>query len=324
MRDITESVVELLGIGQQISGSSSLSGSSDLVSAITLRLPAGAQLSGESDLVSALRLIAASSSGISAESDLVSSAFLLVPCASSISAESDLVSSAFLGLSAGSSLDADSLLVADAIVISAPVNMSAESDLIADAIIEIPVDSHLLFESDLSSLSILALTASSSMSAEASLTITVNVVNLAASVVIGSSDLVANASRIQSAAPRPMSVGVTGTFSCTVAHPVAARPFVASSALTATIYTNPRLLVLPTVEYAYTNNVLLRRYPIDNGQALVITDGVGELLDFPAQQIIAQADYYFPGGKRVELDPTEEAAVVAAGYGEYIETEFLS
>ena len=77
------------------------------------------------------------------------------------------------------------------------------------------------------------------------------------------------------------------------------------------------------MEYAYTDNVLLRRYPIDNGQALVITDGVGELLDFPAQQIIAQADYYFPGGRRVELDPTEEAAVVAAGYGEYIETEFL-
>lgn len=203
-------------------------------------------------------------------------------------------------------------------------DVSGESDLVAAANITAFAESALSAESALNADGVGVLFASSSMSAESALTVSANIAFAAASIVVGSSDLQATSTRLQFAVPRPMAVGVTGTFSCTVAHPVAARPFVASSALTATIYTNPRLLVLPTVEYAYTNNILLKRYPIDNGQALVITDGVGELLDFPAQQIIAQADYYFPGGRRVELDPTEEAAVVAAGYGEYIETEFLS
>ena len=225
------------------------------------------------------------SASLSGESDASSDLFLIAAAECSISAESDLVSSAALTAMAESTL-------------------SGESDVVADG--------YLVWK------------LSASMSAEATLAVTVKVINAAASIVIGSSELVATSTRLQFGVPIPMSETVVGTFTCSVGHPVAGRPFVASSALTATIYTNPRLLVLPTVEYAYTNNVLLERYPIDNGQALLITNGVGELLDFPAQQLIADAEYYFGGGRRNELTPEEEAAVVAAGYGEYIETEFLS
>jgi hypothetical protein len=79
--------------------------------------------------------------------------------------------------------------------------------------------------------------------------------------------------------------------------------------------------VLPTIELAYTDNVLLSRYPIDNGQALLITGTSGELLTFPAQEAITDADYYFRGGATNILDDESEAAVVAAGYGQYIVVE---
>ena len=203
-------------------------------------------------------------------------------------------------------------------------DVSGESDLVAAANITALAESALSVESALTADGVGVLFASSSMSAEVTLLVAANIAVAAASINIASSNLQAESTNVRFASARPMNLEVIGSFTALIGHPVAGRPFVASSSLTATIYTNPRLLVLPTVEYAYTNHVLLERYPIDNGQALLITDGVGELLDFPAQQLIADAEYYFGGGRRTELTPEEEAAVVAAGYGEYIETEFLS
>lgn len=203
-------------------------------------------------------------------------------------------------------------------------DVSGESDLVAAANITALAEAALSGESALAANGVGVLFASSSMSAESALTITVNLVLAAASINVGSSNLQAEATNLRFASARPIDLEVVGSFTALIAHPVAARPLVASSALTATIYTNPRLLVLPTVEYAYTDNVLLERYPIDNGRSLLITAGVGQIGDFFAQEQISDADYYFGGGRRHELDPTEEAAVVAAGYGDLIVTEFLS
>jgi len=202
-------------------------------------------------------------------------------------------------------------------------DVSGESDLVAAANITAFAGSSLSVESALTANGVSVLFASSAMSAESDLSITVNLVLAAASINIASSDLVAEATNLRFATARPINLEVVGSFTALVAHPVAGRPFVASSALTATIYTNPRLLVLPTVEYAYTTHVLLERYPIDNGRSLLITSGVGEIGDFFAQDQIREADYYFGGGRRHELTPAEEAAVVAAGYGDLIVTEFL-
>lgn len=209
------------------------------------------------------------------------------------------------------------------LTVSASASMSAESDSSSSALLTAAAAAALSAESDVTANGYAVLFGSSALSAQSSLSVTTKLVLAAASINVGSSDLEAESTRLQFATARIIDLEVVGGFTALVGHPVQARPLVASSALTATIYTNPRLLILPTVEYAYTDNVLLERYPIDNGQALLITNGVGELSDFTAQQLIADADYYFPGGRRVELNPTEEAAVVAAGYGEYIVTEFL-
>lgn len=83
----------------------------------------------------------------------------------------------------------------------------------------------------------------------------------------------------------------------------------------------PYILTLPTVETAYTDHVLLRRYPIHVGQSLLITGVTGSLTQFPSQTEIADADFYFGGGRRHVLTTDEYNAVVAAGYGEYVSVE---
>jgi hypothetical protein len=202
-------------------------------------------------------------------------------------------------------------------------DVSGESDLVAAANITALAASSLSAESAVTADGVGVLFASSSMSAEFTLSVSANIAAAAASIVVGSSNLEATSTRVQFATARNMPLEVVGTFTALVGHPVQGRPLVASSSLTATIYTNPRLLVLPTVEYAFTNHVLLERYPIDNGQSLLITSGVGQIGDFFAQEQIRLADYYFGGGRRHELSDEEEAAVVAAGYGDLIVTEFL-
>ena len=202
-------------------------------------------------------------------------------------------------------------------------NVSGESDLVAAANITALGVSALTAESDLVAAGIGVLLGSSALTFESDLAITVNIAAAAASIQIASSNLSAEATNLSFAVARNIVLNVVGSFTAQVAHPVAARPMVAGSDVEATMYTNPRLLVLPTVEYAYTDNVLLRRYPIHNGQSLVITNGVGRIADFISQDQISEADYFFGGGRRHELTPTEEAAVVAAGYGDLIVTEYL-
>lgn len=78
-------------------------------------------------------------------------------------------------------------------------------------------------------------------------------------------------------------------------------------------------LILPTVEYAYSTNILLARYPIANGVSLVIDNGVGELREFVDQNTTLTADYYFGGGRNYQLTPTQYTAVDDAGFGYLVE-----
>ena len=78
-------------------------------------------------------------------------------------------------------------------------------------------------------------------------------------------------------------------------------------------------LKLPSVEYAYTDNILLARYPIANGVSLVIDNGVGELREFVDQNTTLTADYYFGGGRNYQLTPTQYTAVSDAGFGDLVE-----
>lgn len=81
------------------------------------------------------------------------------------------------------------------------------------------------------------------------------------------------------------------------------------------------VLQTPTQEIAYTDHVLLSRYPVLVGISLLITDGVGKLQSDPSQDEILAADYYFGGGRRHILSNEEYAVVVAAGYGDYVSVE---
>lgn len=208
-------------------------------------------------------------------------------------------------LDGAAELSGESDLVAVANVVAfAEASLSAESSLTAEAEVVFPLFASLSAESDLSADITLGLAAQSRLSAQSSLT--------------------AVSSRLVFVNPRILRGRVTARFTILVGHPVQARPLRGSARLTGTIFTPPRVLVLPTVRYTYTENVLLRRYAIENGRSLLITDNQGVIGDFFAQDQIADADFYFGGGRRHELDPEEEAAVVAAGYGDLIVTEFLS
>lgn len=176
-------------------------------------------------------------------------------------------------------------------------------------------------ESDLQSDALITALAEAALSAQSNLTVDETIVYAAASIVIASSNLEAESTRLQFASAQVMSSASNMTATLLVAVTVNPRPMVASSSLTATVYVPKKYLVLPTIEVAYTDNVLLERYPIDNGQSLLITSNIGTLTTFPAQEEIANADYYFRGGSENILDDNALAAVEAAGYGEYVVTQ---
>ena len=199
--------------------------------------------------------------------------------------------------------------------------LTGESDLQSAALITALAEAALSGDSDLVSAVTLRLAASASMSAQSNLTVDETIVYAAASIVIASSNLEAESTRLQFASAQVMSSASNMTATLLVAVTVNPRPMVASSSLTATVYVPSNYLVLPTIEVAYTDNILLKRYPIDNGQTLLITDNVGTLVTFAAQQDIANADYYFRGGSTNILDDDALAAVQAAGYGEYVVTQ---
>lgn len=81
------------------------------------------------------------------------------------------------------------------------------------------------------------------------------------------------------------------------------------------------VLTLPTELVAYSTNVLLQRYPIDEGRSLLITGTSGVITSFPDQLSIDEADYYFGGGRFTILTDEEYNAVIAAGFGEYVTIE---
>jgi len=247
---------------------------------------------------------------------------LLASGSASLTAESDLTSTAIVVTFAGSVLSGESALTADAVnVLVAASSLSADSDLTSTALLTAKAESSLSAESNLVAGINQTWAAAAALSAEVTLTVTENIVTAAAALANGGSDLVANAVTVRTTNMQPLSSDFSMVATISIGAPVAARPMVFSSDLEATVYVPSKYLVLPTIELAYTDNILLKRYPIDNGQALLITGTSGELLTFPAQEAIADADYYFRGGATNILDDESEAAVVAAGYGQYIVTQ---
>jgi hypothetical protein len=200
-------------------------------------------------------------------------------------------------------------------------DLSSESNLTSAATLVAFTQADLSAQSALTADGVRVTFAAASVSFQFNLTVDAKVVFAAASIILATSNLTAESTRLQFATAMPMSSASNMVATMLIVAPVAARPMAGSSSLSATVYVPSNYLVLPTVEYAYTDNVLLRRFPIDNGLSLLINGTSGTLADFFAQEQIADADYYFGGGRQHILDDNELAAVEAAGYGEYIVTQ---
>lgn len=247
---------------------------------------------------------------------------LVVSGSASLTAESNLTSAVIVVELAASSLTAESSLAADGTnVLVAASSLSAESNLTSAALVTALAESSMSAQSNLVAGINQTWSAAAALSAEVTLTVTENIVAAAAALANGGSNLVADGIVVRTTNMQPLSSNCDLVATISIGAPVEARPIVFTSELEATVYVPSRYLVLPTIKLAYTDNILLSRYPIDNGQALLINGVTGTLSTFPAQEEIADADYYFRGGATNLLDDESEAAVVAAGYGQYIVVE---
>ena len=80
-------------------------------------------------------------------------------------------------------------------------------------------------------------------------------------------------------------------------------------------------LRMATAKRSITDDWLLKRYPIDAGLSLVVKNGVVTEMEVPSQTELAEADYYFLGGRNNPITPAQRATLIAAGFGSYIEED---
>ena len=222
------------------------------------------------------------------------------------------------GAYAGSS---DSSLSASAIIaVLAETDLSSESNLSSTAILGASAEADLSGNTALNSSAVINVQVSASMSAETSLNVTETIVYAAASLVIGESNLVATSTRLFF-----LTMDITGesalTSTAAIGNITTPRPLSGQSSLTATMFEPLNILTLPTVEYNYSNDRLMKFYGIDSGQSLIITGTVGRIVEFQTGTEIEAADYYFGGGRRHVLTDAEVTAVENAGFGDLITIE---
>ena len=78
-------------------------------------------------------------------------------------------------------------------------------------------------------------------------------------------------------------------------------------------------LITATAKRAITDDWLLKRYPIDVGLSLIVNGATVTEVEVPSQTELAEADYYFMGGRRHQITTAQRDVLVAAGFGSYIE-----
>lgn len=198
--------------------------------------------------------------------------------------------------------------------------LTADSNLVAAATVGIQAGAVLSSDTDLNSAAVIGVQGAVSMSSEVSLTVTETIVYAAASIVVGTSNLTATSTRLFF-----LEMDLTGeselTSTATIGNITTARPLSGQSSLTATMFEPLNILTLPTVEYNYSDDRLMKFYGIDSGQSLIITGTTGRIVEFQTGTEIEAADYYFGGGRRHVLDDAEVTAVTNAGFGNLITIE---
>jgi len=199
---------------------------------------------------------------------------------------------------------------------------TAASDMVSAANITALATSSLSASSAMSSSAVILVQGASALSAEVTLTITTTVVNAAASLVAGQSNMTATSSNLFFV-DAELSASVDLSASEVLVRYLVPRTLTGTVTLSAALYEPLNVLVLPVVQYTYTEDRLLRRYSINSGQSLLINGTTGVIQDFVAQEDTLNADYYFAGGHRYVLDTAEVAAVTNSGHGDLITIETL-
>jgi hypothetical protein len=193
-------------------------------------------------------------------------------------------------------------------------NLSATAGLTAFA------QADLSGNTDLNSAAVIGVQGAAVMTSEATLSVSETIVYAAASIVVGTSELVATSTRLFF-----LTMDLSGetdlSSDAIIVNITESRPLSGQSSLVATMFQPLNILTLPTVEYNYSNDRLMRFYGIDSGQSLIITGTTGTIVEFQTGTEIDAADYYFGGGRRHVLDDTEVTAVTNAGFGNLITIE---
>lgn len=193
-------------------------------------------------------------------------------------------------------------------------NLSATAGLTAFA------EADLSGNTALSSAAVIGVQGAAVLASEVSLSVSETIVNLAASIVVGTSDLVATSTRLFF-----VTIGLSSetdlSSDAILVNIATPRPLSGQSDLVATMFQPLNILTLPTVEYQYSNDRLMKFYGIDSGQSLIITGTTGRIVEFQTGTEIEDADYYFGGGRRHVLTDAEVTAVTNAGFSELISIE---
>lgn len=285
MFDITSGVVDLLGVGLTSNGQASLTSDTALASAGTRKAIGAAALTVESDLQASAR------------------ATLFV----SITADFDAVLS-------GS---------ANATFRSPAAALTAESDVTADGGVLFGGSSAMSADS--------STTAAATRKAlgAASLTSASGSVSAGVRVTFGAADMTGDVAAAF-AAGQPVKIrfgeaALQGDLA-TMEGTAFIRKFgTVSMTAEATVFqatASPVFrLRMATAKRSITEDWLLRRYPIDVGLSLIVKNGVVTEVEVPSQTELAEADYYFLGGRNNPITPAQRATLVAAGFGSYIEED---
>jgi len=207
-------------------------------------------------------------------------------------------------------------------IVDGVANFSAASNMVSSANATLLATSALSGASGMTATVTIGNVSASVMSAEVNMFLLSNVSNAAASLVAGQSNMTATSSRIFFT-ELEMSAEANMTALVRSVIVTAPRPLSGAVNLSASLYEPLNVLDLPTVQYTYTEDRLLRRYSITSGKSLVINGTNGVIEDFVAQQDTLDADYYFAGGHRHVLSPEEVTAVTNAGYANLITIETL-
>ena len=207
-------------------------------------------------------------------------------------------------------------------IVDGVADFSAASNMVSSANVTLLATSALSGASGMTATVTIGNVSASVMSAQVDMVVVPNVVNAAAVLVAGTSNMTATSSNLFFTSVS-LAAQAEMVASETMVRNLASRVLTGTANLSASLYEPLNVLVLPTTQYTYTEDRLLRRYSITSGISLIINGTTGVLVDFVAQEDTLTADYYFAGGHRYELTPTEVTAVTNAGYAYLITIETL-